>query len=140
MGPGLGLGFLKNHSFLTHPGSRRPPPPRFTDTLLVVYRNKITGRREDLGTRLNKIYFVKNFVMHQSIPAAPSPSHTGLLREFAHLVSPGGGAFANFALPEGRAFVNPELLRKSTKIITSPCCHGYADTNKYSISGFVLIS
>ena len=32
--------------------------PRFTDTLLVVYRNKITGRREDLGTRLSKIYFV----------------------------------------------------------------------------------
>ena len=47
-------------------------------------------------------------VMHQSIPPAPSPSPP-----YYCLVSPGGGAFANFSLPGGRAFANagaiPEL-------------------------------
>ena len=59
--------------------------------------------------------------MQQSIPAAPStPSHPpGLLRSgaVARLVSPGGVAFANFALPGGRAFANPganpELLTRT---------------------------
>ena len=52
-------------------------------------------------------------VMHQSIPSAPSPppGHWGT---FVRLVSPGGGAWANFALPKGRAFAipgaTPELL------------------------------
>ena len=48
-------------------------------------------------------------LMDQPIPAAPSsPSpNPGLMRAFVHLVSPGGGAFANFALPVGRAFANP---------------------------------
>ena len=48
-------------------------------------------------------------VMHQSIPPAPSPPPP----TYYCLVSPGGGAFANFALPGGRAFANagaiPEL-------------------------------
>ena len=36
--------------------------------------------------------------MHQSIPAAPN-SPPGYCGAFARLVSPGGGTFANFALP-----------------------------------------
>ena len=37
--------------------------------------------------------FVESFcLMHQSIPPAPSPT-SGYCWEFAHLVSPGGGAF-----------------------------------------------
>ena len=59
-----------------------------------------------------------NIFMHQSIPAAPSPTpHPGYCGAFARLVSPGGGAFANFALPGGRAFANPganpELLTRT---------------------------
>ena len=34
----------------------------------------------------------------------------GLLRAFAPLVSLGGGAFANFLLPGGRAFANPGAI------------------------------
>ena len=30
------------------------------------------------------------------------------MEAFVRLVSPGGGAFANFALPVGRAFANPD--------------------------------
>ena len=45
---------------------------------------------------------------------APTP---GYGRAFARLVSPGGGALANFALPGGRAFANPgaipELLTRT---------------------------
>ena len=48
--------------------------------------------------------------MHQSIPPAPSPPPPGLLRVFASLVSPGDGAFANFALPGGRTFANPRAI------------------------------
>ena len=54
--------------------------------------------------------------MHQSIPPAPSPP-LGYCGAFARLVSPGGGAVANFALPGGRAFANcgaiPELLTRT---------------------------
>ena len=49
--------------------------------------------------------------MHQSIPPAPStplaPPPPGYCRAFAHLVSLGGGVFANFALPGARAFAKP---------------------------------
>ena len=48
-------------------------------------------------------------VMHQSIPPAPSPT-PGNCGAFARLVSSGGGAFANFALPRGRAFANPRAI------------------------------
>ena len=46
--------------------------------------------------------FIPYQFMHQSIPAAPS-------------LPPGGycGAFANLALPGGRAFANPELLTRA---------------------------
>ena len=43
--------------------------------------------------------------MHQLIPAAPPPPPTGYCGAFARLISPGGGAFANFAPPGCRAFV-----------------------------------
>ena len=50
-------------------------------------------------------------LMHQSIPPAPSsppPPHThtppGYCGAFARLVSAGGGAFANFALPGGHSW------------------------------------
>ena len=53
--------------------------------------------------------------MHQSIPAAPIPP--GYCGAFASLVSPGGEAFANFALSGDRAFANPganpELLTRT---------------------------
>ena len=46
--------------------------------------------------------------IHQSIPAAPSPTPPpGCCGAFAGLFIPGGGAFANFVLPGGRAFANP---------------------------------
>ena len=58
--------------------------------------------------------------MHQSIPASPSPppgGGGGYCRALARLVSAGGGAFANFVLPGGRAFANPgaipELLTRT---------------------------
>ena len=47
--------------------------------------------------------------MHQSIPPAPS-GPPGLLLAFIRLVSLGGGAFANFLLPGGRAFANPGAI------------------------------
>ena len=47
--------------------------------------------------------------MHQSNPPAPS-GPPGLLRAFTRLVSLGGGAFANFLLPGGRAFANPGAI------------------------------
>ena len=52
--------------------------------------------------------------MHQSNPAAPSPAPPppGYCWAFARLVSLGGGAFANFALPGGRAFANPGAIPK----------------------------
>ena len=65
---------------------------------------------------LTPLIFLK--VMHQSIPAAPSPPRPpGYCGAFAGFFSPGGGAFANFLLPGGRAFANPgaipELLSRT---------------------------
>ena len=55
-------------------------------------------------------------LMHQSIPAVhrspPPPTPLGYCGGVACLVSPGGGAFANFALPGGRAFANPRTIPK----------------------------
>ena len=50
-----------------------------------------------------------NGVMDQSIPAAPSDP-PGYYGAFACLVSPWGGAFANFVLCGGQAFANPEAI------------------------------
>ena len=43
----------------------------------------------------------------QLLPAPPPPGFCGT---FSRLVSPGGGAFAIFVLPEGRAFANPGAI------------------------------
>ena len=47
----------------------------------------------------------------------PSPPPPGYCEAFARLVSPRGGAFANFVLPGGRTFTNPgaipELLMRT---------------------------
>ena len=58
-------------------------------------------------------------LMHQSIPAAPSgppppppppPPTLGLLQSIWPPFCPGGGAFANFALPGGRHLPTPGLF------------------------------
>ena len=46
-------------------------------------------------------------LMHQSIPPLPPPPPPGYCRAFARLVSPGGGAFANFAQPGAGHLPNP---------------------------------
>ena len=55
--------------------------------------------------------------MHQSIPPKPSSPPPGYCGAFARLGSPGGGVFANFALPGDRSFANhraiPELLTRT---------------------------
>ena len=52
--------------------------------------------------------------MHQSIPPAPSrpppPFSPGLLPGICPPCQSRGGAFANFALPGGRAFANPGAI------------------------------
>ena len=50
--------------------------------------------------------------MHQSIPPAPSPPPPprATAGHLPALSVPGGGAFANFALPWGRAFANPRAI------------------------------
>ena len=56
--------------------------------------------------------------MHQTIPPVPStpPSPRATAGHLPALsvlgVRPGGGAFANFALPGGRAFANPSAIPK----------------------------
>ena len=47
----------------------------------------------------------KYCIMHQSIPAAPSPPPPGYCGAFARLISPGGEAFPNFAPPRDRKFI-----------------------------------
>ena len=52
-------------------------------------------------------------LMHQSIPAAPTPPPPpGYCGAFARPVRPVGGLFANFVLPGGRAFANPGAFPK----------------------------
>ena len=55
---------------------------------------------------------LNNYIMHHSIPAAPSlpPSY---YRAFARLVSPGGGAFVNFVLPRGPGICQPRGQRRA---------------------------
>ena len=50
--------------------------------------------------------------MHQSILAVSSAPPPGYCGAFTCLVSPRGGAFANFVLPGGRAFAYPRAIRK----------------------------
>ena len=96
MGLGLGLGFLKHHSFLKENKNDRPRIPATPP----FYRHPLSClpyRRDDLGTRLNKIHFV----MHQSIPAAPSPSHPGLLWDICPPCESGGWGICNFCAARG---------------------------------------
>ena len=79
-------------------------------------------------------------VMHQSIPAAPSLTPLGYCGAFARLVSLVGGAFANFALPGGRAFANPganpELLTRTRFPVRIQLHKGFYWKNK-GIGSFV---
>ena len=63
------------------------------------------------GERCYSLYASVNSSCTQLPPPPPPPGYCGA---FAYLVSPGGGAFENFALPRGRAFANrgaiPKLL------------------------------
>ena len=45
-----------------------------------------------------------------SVNSTCAQAPPGQLRGICRLVSPGGGAFANFALPGGRAFANPRAI------------------------------
>lgn len=57
-----------------------------------------------------------NALMHQSIPAAPSPPPPcGPLWDIFPLVGPGGRALANFALPGGRPLAHPGPPRRSAR-------------------------
>ena len=50
-------------------------------------------------------------LMHQSIPAVPSPPPPpGYHGASVHLVSPGGGALANFVMPLARHLPTPGPL------------------------------
>ena len=50
---------------------------------------------------------ISQFHLHQ---APPPPTPPGYYGAFFSLVSPGSGAFANFALPGDRTFANPEAI------------------------------
>ena len=79
---------------------------------LVVFNTSFEELSHTCKTRQ---YFIRGGVLfqlvhgiNQPIPAAPiPPPPPGYCRTFACLVSPGGGAVANFALPRGQAFANP---------------------------------
>ena len=51
-----------------------------------------------------------NTSVNSSRAEPPPPLPPGYCRVFARLVSPGSGAFANFAPPGGRAFANPKAI------------------------------
>ena len=73
--------------------------------LCLILDGRLYARLECL--ECYNLYVTKIRVfMHQSIPPAPS-TPPGYCGAFACLVSPGGGAIVNFALPGGRAFANP---------------------------------
>ena len=59
-----------------------------------------------LRTRNRKSLSKNNASVNSTCAQAPP----GQLRGICRLVSPGGGAFANFALPGGRAFANPRAI------------------------------
>ena len=67
-------------------------------------------------------------LMHQSISAAPSP-HPGYCGAFTCLFSPGGGAFANFALPSGLAFANPGAIPELFQVTHT---HGFQSEYNYT--------
>ena len=52
----------------------------------------------------------KTLIRNASVNSTCAQHPPGLLRAFTCLVSPGGGAFANFAQPGGWAFANPRAI------------------------------
>ena len=64
---------------------------------------------------------------NSSCAQSPTPK-PGLMGAFVRLVSPGGGAFAKFALPVGRAFANPGA--------TPSFRHARGFLSKYNYTGF----
>ena len=58
-----------------------------------------------LGVGSYSSWYMECISQFQLRPSPPPPP--GYCRTFACLVSPGGGAVANFALPRGQAFANP---------------------------------
>ena len=61
---------------------------------MIVKRVKLARALHCNSNRLS-------FVMHQSIPVVPSPPPRGNRGVFAHVVSPGSGAFAILSRPRG---------------------------------------
>ena len=61
--------------------------------------------------------FVRLCISQFHLSPAPTPPPPGYCGAFARLGSPGGGVFANFALPGDRSFANhraiPELLTRT---------------------------
>ena len=53
-----------------------------------------------------------NASVNSTCAQPPPPGYCGV---FARLVSPGGGAIANFSLPGGRAFANPGAIPELSK-------------------------
>ena len=66
----------------------------------------------------------------------PLPRPPGYCGAFARLLSLGGGAFANFALPGGRVFANPELLTRTRFPVRIQLHKGFYWKNK-GIGSFV---
>ena len=81
--------------------------------------------------------------MHQSIPAAPSspphpPPAPGLLRGICPPFYKGGGwAFANFALPGGRAFANPGAICELLIRTQFPSEYNYIEDITWKIADHV---
>ena len=108
-------------------GAARNRSVMMTFLLFAPARTKWLGWRKDRKSRRDRlgrfcdiycaVVLRYSCVMHQSIPAPPSPPAPGYCGAFAGLVSPRGGAFANFVLPGSRAFPNPgaipELLTRT---------------------------
>ena len=85
-------------------------------SLLDLRRNKTTSSSKSTNpfsaARKSLLLCISQFQLRPAPPPTP-----GYCRAFARLVSPRGGAFANFGLPGGRAFANhranPEFLTRT---------------------------
>ena len=60
-----------------------------------------------LSFTFNAVNYFCLYASVNSTCAQRPPQPPGYCGAFARLVSPGGGEFANFALPRGQAFANP---------------------------------
>ena len=86
---------------------------QYANLILSFYGGAKYGIYQDSG---GLQYLEVARIMHQSIPAAPRslppppPPPLSYCGAFAWLVSPGGGAIANFALPGGQASAYPGAI------------------------------